>query len=158
APLFTGVKLRAGIECRGAPDEIRITGTEPKARIAAHTESRRRSITPRGEGAIRRVDMLHEFEKVLAIIEVATFPSNVVGSATVKAGVVPRNVAVGGNNDHIMRCNEGRDLRNGVEAFVVMLESVAIAMAVEVVNDGITGVGGRVLVRKEDAVVATFVE
>src|SRR4030095_14417029 len=129
-----------------------------KAHKAAHAQPRSRSRPAGSQRAIGPVDVRDEFTEIRAEIELAAFFMRVPGDAGVEARVLARHVSVHRDHDHGVHGHERGDLRDRVRAVVILLQRIAVAVAVKVIDYRISFFAALVIRWKKDAVIARFAE
>jgi hypothetical protein len=102
--------------------------------------------------------MSDQLAEVSAEIEIAAFLPHIPRRASIKARVVLAYVAVYGDNDKVIVRDVRRHLGNRVLSLVVVLERVAIAVPVEVVDDRVPLRARLVRRRKQDSIIARVSE
>ena len=98
-----------------------------------------------------------EFEKVRAEVGSPPVPSDVLRSASVKARVIARDIAVHATTITSWRRQTRRSSERVLPA-VVLLERVAVAVAVKVINHGIAFLAFGIGTREEQAVSPVLTE
>ena len=115
-------------------------------------------MTTVGERAISRVDVLDQFQKVGAEVVISALFQQVPRRATVKTGVFGGDVAIYADDYGIVFRHPVRHFGNCVSAVIVVLDRIAVAVPVEVVDHGVTLGAGLVAGRQKDAVMPCLAE
>src|SRR5690606_12640465 len=125
---------------------------------SSHAEAGCSAVTPVSERTIGGINVCHQFVEVLTEIEVAALDTYIPGSAPIESGVIPCDVSIHADDDHVVRCHKLRDLRDGIRPLVVVFQGVAITMPVKVVNYRVARGGICIPRREEEAIIPVLSE